>query len=63
MWLNTDLFVFLKMINWLKLTFQFGVEKLTGHKIGHINSFSDFVEFMYKPVDGSSLAVGRIMFG
>lgn len=48
-----------KMIKRIK----YGVEKLTGHKMEHINSFSDFVEFMYTSVDGSSLAVGRIMFG
>lgn len=51
------------MLNKLKFGLQFGVEKLSGHKLGNINSFSDFVEFMYTPVDGSSLAMGRIMFG
>lgn len=51
------------MRNRLKFTFQFGIEKLTGHSIEHINSYSDFVRFMYTPVDGSSLAMGRIMFG
>lgn len=54
---------FHKMWNRIKFAFQFGIEKLTGHNIGHINSFTDFVQFMYTPVDGSSLAVGRIMFG
>lgn len=51
------------MKNSIKFVFQFGIEKLTGHNIRHVNSFSDFVNFMYTPVDGSSLAMGRIMFG
>lgn len=51
------------MLNRMKFSFQRGIKKLTGHDVENINSFSDFVKFMYTPVDGSSLAIGRIMFG
>ncbi|KAG4077588.1 hypothetical protein HA402_003015 [Bradysia odoriphaga] len=51
------------MLNRIKCALQSGIELLTGHKIGHINSFHEFVQFMYTPVDGSSLAMGRMLFG
>ncbi len=50
-------------ISRMKLRFQCGVEKLTGHNIKHIDSYSAFAQYMYTPVDGSSLAMGRILFG
>lgn len=56
-------FFFSKMRNRIKRGFQCGVEKLTGHNIRHVNSFTELVKFMYTPVDGSSLAIGRILFG
>lgn len=44
--------------NIFKLFHQF-----TGHNIKCITKMEYFIELMYKPVDGASLGIGRMLFG
>lgn len=48
----------------MKLKFKNFYKRLTNHDYDDcFGSFNNFVNFMYKPIDGSSLGIGRMLFG
>lgn len=47
----------------IKRIFNGVTYELTQHNTSKLKSFDDFVHFLYMPVDGASICVGRMLFG